>query len=730
MLSHSQRSVLFREVVLVVSRMWLLSGLLLLSSFVQAQTTYTWQGTASTSWSEPTNWIPARLSPAGNDVLVFDGSVTPVTTVALDYTTTQTVGQLLFRNAVRATLGTNLDRELLIGGNSGAVGLSTESGTTLQLIGTHASGSGDLIIRLATGVPARIAGRLEVRGSATANSAHMLTSPTIGGIEFLSGSYVQAGTRFTGFLFGSASQSRNSVVFRNGSTYEQAAGSTPFGSVPTVTVVSFEPNSLFLYTAPGNTIALSGRTYGKLEINTNRTLTLSTYSASPSVIQSDLVITAGVVTINTSNVELRGNLLLNGGSLLFNQDAVSGGLMTLNFAGATPQRIGGSTVGPLTFPNNATLALNNPAGLTLERPVIANGPVTLTQGLLTTTSTNRLTAGPGVTISASTNSFVQGPLALQSNGTGTLFFPIGKSKAYRPLTLSVATAPAGTTTYTAEQREGRPADRTLLDDLRQVSYIRSYTLTPSPLPAAGTFAGTVTLSFGSDDGVVDPSKPSLVVAKSNGAGWSNIGRTNASAATLTSGTFSSFSDFALASTSPAENPLPVSLVSFSGSYQPSGVLLRWATASEKQNAYFEVERRLENQVFRALARVNGRGTSASATTYSFLDSSPQTGTAYYRLRQVDTDGTTTYSSVVAVKVPALGHSISLYPNPAAHQLRVIGAGEGGQYRVLNAQGTVKLSGLITPGLCLNVEGLPVGLYRLELQQGHHRTLHAFLRSRE
>jgi hypothetical protein len=728
--SHSQRILLFREVISVVSRMWLISGLLLLSSVVQAQTIYTWQGsTASTSWSEPTNWTPARLSPASNDVLVFDGTVTPTTTVALDYTTTQTIGQLLFRNAVRATLGTNLDRELLIGGNSGAVGLSTESGTTLQLIGTQASGSGALIIKLATGVPARLAGRLELRGSATANSAHMITSPTIGGIEFLSGSYVQTGSRFTGFLFGSVSQSRNSVIFRNGSTYEQATGSTPFGSVPTVTVVSFEPNSLFLYTAMGNTIALSGRAYGRLEINTNRTLTLSTYSASPSVIQSDLVITAGVVTINTSNVELRGNLLLNGGSLLFNQDATSGGLMTLNFAGITPQRIGGSTVGTLTFPNNATLALNNPAGLTLERPVVANGPVTLTQGLLTT-STNRLTVGTTGTITGSANSFVQGPLALQSTSAGTLFFPIGKGKAYRPLTLNVATAPAGTTTYTAEQREGRPADRTLLDDLRQVSYIRSYSLTPSPIPAAGTFAGTVTLSFGSDDGVVDPSKTSLVVAKSNGAGWSNIGRTDFSAATLTSGTVTGFSDFALASTSPAENPLPVSLVSFSGSYQPGGVQLRWTTASEKQNAYFEVERRQGNQGFSALARVNGRGTSTSATTYSFLDSSPQPGTAYYRLRQVDMDGTTTYSSVIAASVPALGHSISLYPNPTAHQLRVTGAGEGGQYRVLNAQGTVKLAGRITPGLCLNVEELPAGLYRLELQQGHHRTFHAFLRSRE
>jgi hypothetical protein len=694
-----------------------------------AQTSYTWRGNISNSWSAAANWEPTRSTTAATDILVFDGSVTPTATVDLDYLTTQTVGQLRFSNGIRATLGTNADRELVIGGNPNAVGVVTELGTTLAIVGTHLSGSGDLIIRLATGVPARFAGRLELRGSATASSAHQLISTTVGAIEFLSGSYVQPGSRFTGFLFNSGTANKNSVVFRNGSTYEQATGSTPFGSNTTFQIANFEPNSLFLYTATGNTIGLSGRTYGKLEINTNRTLTLSTYATNPCLIQSDLVITAGQVTVNTSSVELKGNLLINGGGLAFNQDANNNPL-TLKFTGSAAQRIGGTGSSALTFPSNITLAIDNAAGVTLERPVTANGPVTLTQGNITTTSTNRLTLGTSATITGSANGFVQGPLVRQFATTGTLFFPIGKGTAYRPLTLNITTAPAVTTSYTAEQREGRPTDQNMLGDVRRVSSVRYFSLAASPAPTAGTFAGNITLSFGPDDRVGDPSLATFVVAQSSGAGWSNLGHSANSSSTLSSNSFTSFGDFALASTDQNQSPLPVSLTSFTGKHQPDGTALRWSTASEKQNAYFEVERRVAGQPFQTLGRVAGKGTAATSATYTYRDTTPPSGVVYYRLRQVDTDGTATYSSVVVVIIPDQPLKFSIYPNPTTRQLYVVGASDGGQYRVLNEQGAVQLAGHVLPGLSINVEGLRPGLYRLEVLNGRQRTIRNFMRNRE
>ncbi|TGD79665.1 T9SS type A sorting domain-containing protein [Hymenobacter wooponensis] len=668
--------------------------------------------------------------PATNDILVFDGTITPTATVELDYITTQTVGQLRFINAIRATLATNADRELAISGNTNAIGVSTESGTTLALVGSHLSGSGDLIIRLATGVPARFAGRLELRGSATTSSAHQIISTTPGAIEFLNGSYVLPGSRFTGFLFNSALANKNSVIFRNGSTYEQATGSTPIGNNTTFQVTNFEPNSLFLYTASTNTIALSGRTYGKLEINTNRTLTLSTYATNPCLIQSDLVITAGQVTVNTSSVELRGNLLINGGGLAFNQDANNNPL-SLKLSGTAAQRIGGTTTSTLTFPSNTTLAIDNAAGVTLERSVTANGPVTLTQGNITTSNTNRLTLGPTATITGSASGFVQGPLVRQSTATGALFFPVGKGTAYRPLTLNITTAPVVITSYTAEQREGRPTDQNMLDDVRRVSSIRYYSLTASPAPAAGTFAGSITLSFGANDYVGDPGLATFVVGQSNGAGWSNVGHSANSSSTLTSSSFTSFGDFVLASTDQNQNPLPVSLISFTGKSQPDGVSLRWATATEKQNAFFEVERQVAGQPFRILTRVAGRGNSNTLTSYSYLDSTPLPGIAYYRLRQVDADGASTYSSILAVLVADQPLQLTIYPNPTSHELRLTGLGADGQYRVFNEQGTVQLIGQLSVGaMSINVSSLHPGLYRLEVLQGRRRTLRNFVRSCE
>ncbi|WP_167855600.1 T9SS type A sorting domain-containing protein [Hymenobacter fodinae] len=695
-----------------------------------SQVTYLWRGSTSTSWSAAANWEPNRTIPAATDILVFDGTVTPTATIELDYTTTQTVGQLRFSNGIRATLGTNSDRELLVNNSPNAVGVITESGTTLAIVGTQASGSGDLIIRLATNVLARFAGRLELRGSATASSAHQIISTTVGAIEFLSGSYVQPGSKFTGFLFNSGTANKNSVIFRNGATYEQATGSTPFGSNTTFQIANFEPNSLFLYTATGNTIGLSGRTYGKLEINTNRTLTLSTYATNPCLIQSDLVITAGQVTVNTSSVELRGNLLINGGGLAFNQDANNYPL-SLKLTGSTPQRIGGTASSSLTFPSNTTLAIDNTAGVTLERPITAHGPVTLTQGNITTTSTNRLTLGSTATISGSATGFVQGPLVRQSAAAGTLVFPIGKGSNYRPITLTVTTAPGVTTSYTAEQREGRPTDQNMLDDLRRVSSIRSYSLLASPAPAAGTFAGNIALSFGADDKVGDPSLPTFVVAQSSGAGWSNLGHSTNSSSTLTSNSFTSFGDFALASTEQNQNPLPVSLIRFTGSYQPTGVTLRWATASEKHNAYFEVERKVADKPFQTLVRIAGNGTSSTLTTYSHLDASPVAGTLYYRLRQVDMDGTSTYSAVVAVVVPEQTLQLTLYPNPTTSQLHLTGLGNDGRYRIFNEQGTLLVTGLLsTTTLTIDVASLRPGLYRLEVQHGKHRVLRSFVRSCE
>ena len=82
--------------------------------------------------------------------------------------------------------------------------------------------------------------------------------------------------------------------------------------------------------------------------------------------------------------------------------------------------------------------------------------------------------------------------------------------------------------------------------------------------------------------------------------------------------------------------LPVTLMAFSGRYQEGvGNVLSWATASEKNNALFQVERSVDAQRFESIGTVKGKGTTAARSQYTFTDANASAAVTYYRLKQVD-----------------------------------------------------------------------------------------------
>src|SRR5205823_3492601 len=100
--------------------------------------------------------------------------------------------------------------------------------------------------------------------------------------------------------------------------------------------------------------------------------------------------------------------------------------------------------------------------------------------------------------------------------------------------------------------------------------------------------------------------------------------------------------------------LPVSLVRFSAKENNGSVLLEWATASELNNDYFMIEKStaskmLTDNSWRNIGRVSGAGNSTAMHAYNYTDDEPLAGAAYYRLKQVDYDGKSTYSPVQFVK---------------------------------------------------------------------------------
>jgi hypothetical protein len=390
----------------------------------------------------------------------------------------------------------------------------------------------------------------------------------------------------------------------------------------------------------------------------------------------------------------------------------------------------GAAIGrPVYIDEVATLSAGNYYSLavtgastrvTTSGTAFLEGNLNLNGGKVTTSAADALTLRPGVTtqVDVSGASFVDGPLGRQARTASSLFFPIGRAAAYRPLTLNSSTAPTGDanglTTFVASQTEGSPTDQTVPAPLTRISRVRYYSITPTP--AVDAFLGTVELSFGADDGVSDPSLLSFIVAQSDGQGWTNLDRSANTTTSLTSGTFTGFSDFILASTASqlTANPLPVTLTSFGATRQASGtVQVAWATASEAHSAYFEVQRSLDGSTFATVAKVAAHGTTTQAHTYTSLDQAAPAAKLYYRLRQVDTDGKHYFSPVVTLATTKADASLTLYPNPA-HTYLTVAAAAGEAVQVIDLAGRVLQATTLPASGQLSVEALPAGTYLLRV----------------
>ncbi|MDW8438564.1 MAG: T9SS type A sorting domain-containing protein [Chloroherpetonaceae bacterium] len=145
-------------------------------------------------------------------------------------------------------------------------------------------------------------------------------------------------------------------------------------------------------------------------------------------------------------------------------------------------------------------------------------------------------------------------------------------------------------------------------------------------------------------------------------------------------TTNAFGEFVLGSNDLA-NPLPVELAEFSARRTDGGVLLAWRTASELNNAGFEVQRKLANASdWLTLGFVKGHGTSSSPKSYSFLDKTA-VGAVQYRLKQIDLDGRFNFSNSIELDagLPKTFVLEQNYPNPfnptttIAYQLPVASA---------------------------------------------------------
>lgn len=397
-------------------------------------------------------------------------------------------------------------------------------------------------------------------------------------------------------------------------------------------------------------------------------------NATPVTVLGDVIIRNGnTLTNNGSSTgtgfDIRGNLTVNGTFTVLS----SGTGQYLRLSGASQQTLAGS--GTLNVQN---LQINNTSlsGIELQRDLRVNNELRMIAGNILT-GTNLLELGSNTTNRGSlnhTSGYVVGRMRRWFSGTNTGIstglFPMGQFNGNyldRSVQLEYTTAPNVGGHLTVEFIEQPMANvNSGLPILAantggasfDVEYVEDEGYWQIDNQTGTLTDGLYTLKLTGEEFQTVSDVTSLTLLKRvSGGPWICQGNHETASGPVNkpvverSG-MSGFSNFGFGSG--PNNPLPIELLNFSATALPDHVLLNWATASETNNAWFEVERSHNLADWNLVCRQPGAGNSNSVLSYADKDLQPVQGISYYRLKQTDFDGSESLSNPVAVNYNTSG----------------------------------------------------------------------------
>ncbi len=389
-------------------------------------------------------------------------------------------------------------------------------------------------------------------------------------------------------------------------------------------------------------------------------------------------ITGGTKTFSSGTYTIAGNLTVDGvtdfdgAGSPFTTINLAGNFTLMNsttFASATTNRFtlvcNGTTAQTLQGNGSAfhlfRITTNNTEGVTLSTSGgssnaslgnATSGGVSLTNGNLKTNSNTITLVGAGVITSGNETAakYIEGNVTLtRTIGTGS------STSGNLGLSLAAGTDDLGDVTVTRVTGSSG-----IVTVSANSGIARKYTVTSTNPPSAGRDVTITWLS--SDDNSKTLTAGVLYKSTNSGSTWSQVASGDYSTRSVV---LSGQTSFGMYTVSDNSNPLPVELVSLTATAKGRGVELAWKTATEVNNAGFEIQRSEVGGQWSKVGFVEGNGTTNAPKSYSFVDASAK-GTVSYRLKQIDRDGQFEYSSVVnaTVAMTAADYELSQnFPNP-------------------------------------------------------------------
>ncbi|MEQ9467315.1 MAG: T9SS type A sorting domain-containing protein [Ekhidna sp.] len=462
----------------------------------------------------------------------------------------------------------------------------------------------------------------------------------------------------------------------------------------------------------------------------------------------------GLLTMgDNTTLNIRGNIIKSAAAT-FDGDFTNARIV---MEGTTTQQIDGDFTG---LEGIKSLEVDNAAGLTVLNVSNDNVEVEnliMTDGKIFTDGNNSLIiiSTGDITGNFSSTTFVDGPLVRRlETSTDRQFFPVGDGTVYLPFEVSNTQGYVGTKDWTVRYHDADPGSNAIMTGENATYDFSTW----------GGESNTVnSVLFREDLFEVDVASPATADVRpywdgdsnvgANSSSWQNLrvmvwdavdgtwesyGNANAnysgmsaSSGSIVSDTDLSFSTNFITLGSNEPVPLPVELLMFEGKIEDNKTYLTWQTASEVNNDYFEVMHSIDGENFKTVGTVQGSGNSNEVLTYNFVHSSPAIGINYYRLKQVDFDGTTEFHEIIQLQNNAdrlaKGMEVSTYPNPTVPEnlnLRILSGDNQSQVnvKVMNLSGQLFIDSQFEGAFVIDEKLVPSrkmipGIYFILVEQG-------------